>query len=106
MQVELRPHPSKDANGEPVFPALRSIWAEGPEGMMCCGYTGDPPHHRLTFIIHGFGEDDEVVAKATELVRAEFGIDPDRVTNVPPPEEPDVTEYEYLDDDEDYIEGN
>lgn len=92
MDISLRPHPSKDEYGNPLFPQLRSIWVDG----LQVGYTGDPPWHRVSFIIHGFGANEEVVSKVRELVKAEFGLEPDRVINVPEFIEPE-SEEEYED---------
>lgn len=104
-ELELRPHPSKHPEtGAPLFPQLRSIWAPGygtaskdnPYGHGLVGYTGDPPYHRITFINHWAGKNIGFVTAARILVEQEFGISPDKWTNVPEP-----VEIEALDGEDD-----
>lgn len=80
-RVTLAEHPTRNASGGSAFPQLREIRLDGKR----IGYTGDPPFHRISFIDHWAGEEKWVEEEAVRLVEAEFGVKPDRVTNVPEP---------------------
>ena len=83
-RVKLAPHPAKNSEGEPLFPQLRSIIADG-YGLV--GYTGDPPYHRIQFINWFASQDSWIVTEAKLLVQQEFGVIPDRITSVMEPVE-------------------
>lgn len=83
-RVKLAPHPAKDGDGNPLFPHLRSIIADG-YGLV--GYTGDPPYHRIQFINWFAAQDAWIVTETKLMVEQEFGVVPDRVTSVMEPME-------------------
>lgn len=91
-RVRLEPHPAKNKDGEPLFPELRSIIADG-YGLV--GYTGDPPYHRVQFINWQASQEPWIVAAVKALVEAEFGLQPDMITTVA---EPIATDKEDEDD--------
>lgn len=81
-KVYLAPHPSKDNDGNPLFPQLRSIMAEG-YGLV--GYTGDPPLHSVQFINWYASQEPWIVTAVKVLVETEFGVRPDKITSVTEP---------------------
>lgn len=83
-RVYLASHPSRNKNGEPLFPALRSIIADG-YGMV--GYTGDPPLHNVQFINWQASQEAWIIEAVKRLVEAEFGCQPDQITSVMEPQE-------------------
>lgn len=81
-RVRLEPHPSRDPEGNPLFPQLRSIVADG-YGII--GYTGDPPWHRVQFINWYAAQEPWIMTAVKVLVEAEFGVKPDKITSVAEP---------------------
>ena len=83
-RVRLEPHPSQDRDGNPIFPNLRSIIADG-YGLI--GYTGDPPYHRVQFINWYASQEPWIVTGVKVLVETELGVAPDQITTVAEPSE-------------------
>lgn len=81
-RVRLAPHPAKDKHGDPLFPQLRSIIADG-YGLV--GYTGDPPWHRVQFINWYASQEPWILTAVKVLVETEFGVRPDSIDSVPEP---------------------
>lgn len=81
-RVKLAPHPSRSKDGQPLFPELRSIIADG-YGLV--GYTGDPPLHNVQFINWQASQEKWVVDAVRQLVEAEFGRQPEQITSVMEP---------------------
>jgi hypothetical protein len=81
-RVKLAPHPAKNKHGDPLFPELRSIIADG-YGLV--GYTGDPPWHRVQFINWYASQEPWILTAVKSLVEAEFRVVPDSIDSVPEP---------------------